>query len=1089
MKRTSFLIAILMLLVPGLLFGQRTSASISGVVTDPSGSLIPRVHISAINTGTGAITATDTNAEGFYVFTSLEPGNYQVHVQMPGFEEYEQTGITLQAAQPLTVNIALKLGAATQKVTVTGAAPLVDTRSQTLSFAITPQFTEDIPLNGRNLLQLMALAPDTSQHQGTAYANQEATRPESSAGFVTASGEARENSTAFYLDGGLNEDSYTQVANVFPNPDAVQEFTYETNSYNAKYGGMGGGVVNAVTRGGTNQWHGSAFEFVRNGDLNARNFFAADQDTLKRNQFGFSLGAPIQKDKTFAFFSFQRTTNRQGNGENTVFGPTQAELNGDWSAIHTQLVNGFTGVPFQNNQVPASLYNPISLKIVKMVPMGDPITGELKYSTAQLQNDNQFVGRVDRNFGSKLRLSGTFLRDDYANPLVGVDPNNALTGGTSYFWPSTHAALNLTYSFGPNLLTTVGATLSRAVIRTLGSTDFPSVDDLGANVPNWYPSGTGGKESGGMFAWYSWGWDGHYNVNRDESDYTNNWTYIRGNHTLEFGGELTLSQSVLSQDFWASGRPDFHCSYSGYAALDFMMGQNCEWQQYGPYYLDSVGKAPAIYVNDAWRIRRGLTLNVGVRWEPWLPWPDHSAQHIGAIVDPAAFASGTHSTRYPNFPAGLRFTGDPGVPAAAVPSDWKLFDPRVGLAWDVRGDGKTSVRLGAGMYHDQPFGRMQVVMLSTFPFVSSYDITDPTVSAYSPYDAAPYNGVFPTLQVPPASNTQFPLPLNFGIGFSPYFKPPATAQWNLTAEHQLPKGVLLRAGYEASESWHMFDSRDVNPAVLAPGATDANSSQRRPWYPSFGGEVISDESANTNSYNALNISVEKRMTGNLSFLGGYRWSKCLDENSIAGFYDNEFTDPNNRMLDYGPCPSDLASQFKMAVVWRVPVVQSLGFVGRNIVGGWTMSGIWSQWDGVPFSVTTWNDRGLTGDYGADWSIRAQEIGNPYLSGSRSTGEKLQEWFNTSAFNDGDATTYSNQARNSFRGPGSANLDFALIKSFPIPYGRLRESQKIDFRAEMFNFLNHPNFGNPSTNMDSLAVGQILSASSPRIIQFALKYVF
>ncbi len=226
----------------------------------------------------------------------------------------------------------------------------------------------------------------------------------------------------------------------------------------------------------------------------------------------------------------------------------------------------------------------------------------------------------------------------------------------------------------------------------------------------------------------------------------------------------------------------------------------------------------------------------------------------------------------------------------------------------------------------------------------------------------------------------------------------------------------------------MFDSRDVNPAVLAPGATDENSSQRRPWYPSYGGEVISDGSANTASYNALNISLEKRMTGDLSFLGGYRWAKCLDENSIAGFYDNEFTGPRNRMLDHGLCPSDLASQFKMAVVWRVPVVQSLEFAGRNIVGGWTMRGIWSQWDGVPYSVTTWNDRGLTGDYEADWSIRAPEIGNPNLLGSRSTSEKLQEWFNTAAFSDGDATTYSNQARNSFRGPGFANLDFAVIKS-------------------------------------------------------------
>ena len=426
--RNVFLCLLLVALSPIVLFGQRgTTGAISGSVTDPSGAVVPNAKVTATNTATGVPTSVNTNASGFYSITNLEPGPYRLDVAVAGFESYEQTGIVLQVGGDLTVNATLKVGASTEKVTVTAQAPLVNTRDQTVSTAITPQFTEQLPLNGRNILQLMALAPDTSMSGGNApqYANQYATRPEAAAGFVTASGESRENSTTFYLNGGLNMDTYTQVANVFPNPDAVQEFTYETNSYNAKYGGMGGGIVNAVTRGGTNQFHGSAFEYVRNGDLNGRNFFAANQDTLKRNQFGGSVGGPIQKDKMFAFFSFQRTTFATGPPPMLLMGrrlPSLPATGRKQSCINSTTTKGIplphnpsttfttnSTVPFKDNQVPTSLYLPLALKILALVPSGDPITGKITYNSVSLDNDNQYVARVDRNFGDKLRISGTLL--------------------------------------------------------------------------------------------------------------------------------------------------------------------------------------------------------------------------------------------------------------------------------------------------------------------------------------------------------------------------------------------------------------------------------------------------------------------------------------------------------------------------------------------------------------------------------------------------------------------------------------------------------------------------------------------------------
>jgi hypothetical protein len=1107
-----FLLLLAVTLSAVVLFAQRTAATISGTVTDPSGALVPNAKVTATNTATGAPTSVNTNASGFYVTPDLQPGPYRLDVAVAGFQSYERTGIVLQVGEDLSVNVSLKIGSSTEKITVTALAPLVNTRDQTLATAITPQFTEQLPLNGRDILLLMAVAPDSSPTYSTYL--QYASRPEAADALVTGSTESRGDSTTFMLDGGLNMDTYTPVANVFPNPDAVQEFTYQTNSTNAKYGGLGGGIVNAVTRGGTNQFHGSAFEYVRNGDVNARNFFAADQDTMKRNQFGGSVGFPIQKDKMFGFFSFQRTTFRYGTTANVAYGPTAAELAGDWTqdlVAGIQLYNNepsattyatnnstfITGstVPFPDNQVPTSLYAPIAYKILALVPKGDPITGKITYYAPTINNDPQYVARVDRNFGDKWRLSGSLLVDTYEAPLE-QDPNNALTATAAANWPSKHGALNLAYSFGPTLFTTVGATFSRALINYTGTHAWPTTIQLGANFPNWLP--TGEAETGGYFGWYGWGVDDHYDVSRNQYDFTNGWTYTRGNHMLEFGGEFILSQSILNQDFWGNGYTGSWCALSGDSALDFMLGQDCYYEQYGNLYDDARGKIPALYVNDNWKVKHRLTLNLGVRWAPWRFWPDNSAMQMGMVINPADYAAGIKSTKYPNLPAGFLVRGDPGVPNTLVPSDWKLLDPRIGFAWDVRGNGKTSIRAGVGLYQDQPFGEWYNQMLSSYPYVPATVITDPTVPWFSPYNSSPYNGVFPNSQEPQPSSTVFPLPLTYAIGFTPGFKPEGTAQWNLTVERQLGRGFLLRTAYEASESWHAPDDNDINQAIYIPGtnpdgtpkSTEANVSQRRPWYPQYGGPVMSNESTNTTSYNSMLISVEKRMTGNLSMVGGYRWAKCLDRmTSFVTVSAMEFTDARYKSLDRGLSSSDVASQIKMALVYRLPRFRSWGFAGRNLLGGWAISGIWNYRDGYPFSVDSNTDTAMDG-YVMERADFVSGV-NPHLPSNRPLSAKLDEWFNAAAFQNAATGTFGNTPRNFLRGPGFFNLDSSLIKSFPIHHGPFKETQKIDFRAEAFNVFNHPNFqlGNAASWVFNPLYPQITSAFSPRIMQFALKYIF
>lgn len=1057
--------------------GQRTSASISGVVVDPSGAVISGARLTVRSVATGVSSDAQSNGAGFYVFPGLRPGTYQLSADAPGFQKFEQTGITLQVGQPTTVNVKLLVGSSAQRITVSAAPPLVDTRTQTVSFAITPQFTEQIPLDGRNMLQLLAIAPDTSGHSGTNYSNEIATRPETAgAGFVTASGEARENSTTYYLDGGLNEDTYTDVANVFPNPDAVQEFTADTNSYSAKFGGRGGGVVNVVTKSGTNQLHGSAFEYLRNGYVNASNYYSTSPDTLKRNQFGFSLGGPLQKNKTFWFGSFQRTTFRYGTTSNIAYGPTAAELAGDWSAIDSPLTDPLTGQTFSDNQISPSLYNPISLKVLQLVPQGDPITGQINYSVSQLQNDNQFVVKGDRYFGSKLAVSASYLWDKQDDPNI-ADPKNILTGGPNQQWLSQHASLNANYTFSPNLLASVTGSMSRVLNRYTGSDLFPSLADLGANYPVWDPKGVHevGFYIGGWFTAY---WLGANNVTRTEEDITNNWTYLHGHHTLDFGGEMALYQSMLYQAYVSSGYQGWWSGYSGYSPVDFMLGSNDFYEQYAPSYVAPRGKGPALYVNDAWRITPRFTLNLGLRWEPWLPWPDGGTGKVGGQINLKAMAANVHSVRYPNLPAGFLVRGDPGVPDGLAASDWKLFDPRIGFAWDVDGNGRTSIRAGFGIYHDQPFGRMYNQMMSTLPFTQGTVITQSNVSAYDPYSAPPYNGQIPPLVSSLPSDTVFPLPLTNAVGFYPGFKPPTILQWNLTLEHQVSGGVLLSLGYEASESYHMYDSRDINAAT---------ANVRPLTNQGYGGTVILNESIGTSSYNALVFSAEKRMGNGLSFLGGFRWAKCLDlGGSTSSFAFNEFTDAKHPWVDRGICNSDVPTQFKLAAVWHIPTTKALGFVGRQILDGWATSGIFSQHAGYPFSVMANGDRNEDGTV----NDRADLAGNPYLRGNRSQAEKLKEWFNTAAFGNPALGSNGNTGRNFLRGPGFADLDFAVMRSFLIPHGSLAERQKIEFRAEAFNLFNHPNFNNPDSAIgDGPQFGKILSAGSPRIMQVALKYIF
>lgn len=1059
----------------GSLFGADVTGSIIGIIKDPTGAVTPGVEVTVVNIGTNAVYHAKTDQTGAYFARGLPVGEYELSAEPRGFKKFVAKDLRVQVNESVRVDITLQVGELTQTVDVSAAAETVDTNSITLKNVVDQQRIENLPLNGRNPTQLMQLIAGVQADLLNANVTSGTTYPGVTP--VSVNG-GRANTTNYILDGAQNNDHYSNAPNPMPDPDALQEFSVQTNTFSAEFGRNVGGIVNAVTKSGTNSIHGSAFEYLRNNDLNAANFFAplkADgtkqDDGLKRNQFGATFGGPVWipkiykgKDRTFFFFSYQGTRTRQAPSKVEQLVPTAQQRTGNFSALGHTIYDPFNnGLPFANNQIPPSEINPVSAAVLQSYIPAPASGNTISYALPNNLDDDQYLIRIDHQFTEAHRFMARFFTSE-ANQQAFLASGNYFSSQPGAVWRNTTVVGNDTYTVSPTLVNSALFSFNRTNNTNTPIYPAKGLAQLGSNMyndnmPEIY------LQVNGYFLLDTNDTNTFF---RQELQFNDTLRWSKGSHQLSFGVDYSHALGDILNDYRTNGYFTFDSSapFTTDALADFLVGKFSNLEQGVGEYKNTRFNIFSLFAQDSWRIKPRLTLDLGLRWDPFFPYTDLENKL-------AAWEPGVQSQRYPNAPAGIVYAGDPGVPPGAYPRVWSNFGPRVGFGWDVFGNGKTAVRGGYGIYYDRPNTISTNSQADQAPFGTVVVINgDATNSLTNPY--AGTTNPFPGSTNPPR-DTQFVLP-DVAYLFTEGLRNAQLQSWNLTIEHEFPGQVVVRAAYAGSKGTHLASLREGNAAVYAVGATTSTTNERRPLYPNFG-QMTLVEPGDNSSYNSLQLTMERRFQKGFTLLADYTFAKSIDTSSYNKQTGQTVTDPYNRALDRGVSDFNHTHVFNFSGLWDIPGRFS-NPLARTIIGGWQLSGIVSLRSGEPFSVYSDVDNARSGTD----SQRADLIGNPFISGSRSRGAQVAEWLNTAAFTANALGTFGSSGRNAFVGPGFGSTDLALQKDFHIV-----ERLSAEFRAEAFNAFNRPNLQNPVNTIDSATFMTINSAFDPRILQLALRF--
>ncbi len=1079
--------------------------TITGIITDPTGAVVPGAKVTATETGTTFSRTATTGRSGQYVIPNLRPTQYDLTVEAKGFKRAIRKGITLLANQPATEDFHLQLGSTVQSVTVSGGAPLVNTTTQTINAVVERKRMIELPLNGRNAVSLMTLVPGVTGVSPATVTSQ-GTLPGSTYAHINGS---RDNETYYSLDGANFVDQYYNVNVPFPFPDALQEFSVQTANYSARYGGDAGGVVNVVTKSGSNQFHGDLFEYVRNPIFDARNFFSVGRDQLKQNQFGGTIGGPVTipgvyngHNRTFFFFGFQRETYRDVSTSHTYV-PTPAEVNGNFSALLsasnpdnptgkvTQIDNPWSfavgatgpGQPFPGNIIPASGLDPAALDIAQNYLPHVGGDGGVFYTHPTVQNTNEATLRIDQKLSDKDTLTGRWFRD--AVTLVPQNPAGNLLGyAAGYYQPMNNVMIQETHTFRPNLLNQASFTFSNVPTAKTFTSNSPDAATFGVQLP-WLPTTKWIQNIsvGGAFG-ISGGAKGPFN-NKDYG-FEDNVSWVVGRHNIDLGMSFDHSIVNLGDQFLSQGSFNFNATSTNYGLASFMLGYMNNFRQGYGEYKNNRNNFWAFYFNDSFHATQRLTLDYGLRYMPYTPWREIKGR--AEVFSPANYYAGVHSSKFVNAPVGLLFPGDPGVPFDGVTGNYTNFAPRLGFAYALTGNGKTSIRGGGGFFYaTQTAGVINNRFADISPFSPQVSLT-PSPGPFSE-PLRGYTGYYPfPFTYPPASNTPFSLP-DLVITYNPAHKylVPVTYQWNLAVQHQFANNTMLQVAYVGSQSIHNKETIELNPCPV--NAITTCSDPLRLFAPDYSTIQMDGQDVNSN-FNALELTFQQHVAKNLSLDVAYTYSKALDNfpngaNNYDIGSDSSSALPwyaaGRHQFDYGPASYNRTNNLVVSYVWELPALSGTNWLERGVLGSWEWTGIVSASSGTPFTILAGKDQSGTG-LNQDRGVQVAGV-NPSASGPCS-GEFCVGYLNKAAFAEPARGTFGTLAKDSFTGPGYFDWDMGIFKNFPVT-----ERYRLQFRGEFFNTFNTVNFNNPTSNVSSGGFGTITGANDPRIVQLALKLFF
>lgn len=1087
-------------------YAQVATAELNGTVLDPSGAAVANAKVTAIATATNQSHETITSSSGSYVLTLLPPGDYQMVVEAPGFKKLEQTGITLQINQQAEVNLTLQLGDVSQVAQVTGQAPLLETESSSMGAVVNQRLTNELPLNGRNFIQLALSAPGVN---GVGYSAtgtiMSGTRPDDRRpGTEIFANGNREGSNNFLYDGIDDNERLTLSIVLRPAVEAVREFKIQTNLYSADIGRNSGAVVDVITKSGTNELHGSLFEYLRNSAMDARNFFnpvGTAFPTFRLNQYGGSLGGPVVlpklyqgKDRTFFFVDYE---GYRRDAQQLLLGniPTLRMRNGDFGEVGTiydptstrAVGSGFARTPFAGNQIPSARWDPIAAKMINSypTPTGTARLNNYLSNTVLNQRWNQGDARVDHQISPKdnffarysIQNTETIVPSTYpATTIPGISGPVNLSDEASFAGissqPAQHAVASYARIISPTLVNELRVGFNRYRLDYTADQATPGAQ-LGnkLGVPN--ANVTPQEQNLPIFSpanYLGIGQTRSLPIFRRENTYqvVDNISLTSGKHTLKWGADFRRRQLTIYQTNQGNGRFNFSPALTdsrnpagtgGDSAASFLLGYpTLIAHDYTQNWPGERGYELGVYMADDWRATRKLTINLGVRWDYFSPFTEVA-------------------NRWANFnlqTAKIDVAGRNGVSATAdIRPYYANIGPRFGFAYQAAEH--TVVRGGFGLFSN-PTGSEgnSLRLFRQLPYGTTISI--------SPGD------IFPGQRVQDGFAPLAPLNLAFAdnpsgamTAVDPAFRPSYAEQFNFGLEHEIaPLAMLIQATTVGNLGRHLYNTWNANQAI--PGATALNS--RRPYYAV--NQNLSDVSyyntTGLSEYYALQLTVNKRLSQGLSALLGYTWSHSIDDVQLefgGGAAGPQPQDPRNLNAERAASNFDIRHRLTLSYVWELPFGKGRAMLNNGgfsnfVFGGWQTNGILAIQSGLPFSPVLQTSTTNTGT-----------SSRPDVVGPVSYAHTLSQWFTPAAFGNPAPYTYGNAGRNILVGPGRWNWDMSLFKDFPI-----RERIKLQFRAEVFNIFNHPQFGLPNPNIGNVQAGSITTTvGNPRQLQGALRFQF